>query len=120
MKKKILGLVFVLFMLSFMPVIANAYNGTQYDDYLYYQVNSDQTGVTITDCDSSATEVVIPNEIESLPVTRIGDYAFYQCSSLTSIDIPSGVTSIGEDAFNNCSDLTSVDMPNSVTSISCC
>lgn len=32
-------------------------------------------------------------------VTSIGDYAFYSCSSLTSINIPEGVTSIGEHAF---------------------
>lgn len=95
MKKKILGLMFVLFILcAFMPVIANAYNGTQYDDYLYYQINNDQTGVTITDCDSSATEVVIPNEIENLPVTSIGARAFDSCSSITSVTIPNSVTHI--------------------------
>ena len=33
--------------------------------------------------------------------TSIGDSAFRNCSSLTSIDIPSGVTSIGSYAFNN-------------------
>ena len=50
-------------------------------------------------------------------VTSIGDYAFYGCSSLTSIDIPSGVTSIGENAFFQCWGLTSIEIPNSVTSI---
>ena len=38
----------------------------------------------------------------------IGDYAFYNCSGLTSITLPSGVTSIGEGAFMGCSGLTSV------------
>ena len=38
----------------------------------------------------------------------IGSYAFYDCSGLTSVTIPSGVTSIGQDAFYNCSGLTSV------------
>ena len=47
----------------------------------------------------------------------IGECAFYGCSSLTSINIPSSVTSIGERAFCNCSSLTSVDIPSSVKSI---
>lgn len=40
--------------------------------------------------------------------TSIGNYAFYYCSSLTSIEIPNGVTSIGAEAFGYCSNLTSV------------
>jgi hypothetical protein len=51
-------------------------------------------------------------------VTSIGDYAFYNCSGLTSVTIPNSVTSIGERAFYSCSGLTSVSIPNSVTSIS--
>ena len=50
-------------------------------------------------------------------VTSIGEYAFYNCRSLTSVTIPDSVTSIGDDAFSNCKSLTSVTIPDSVTSI---
>ena len=61
---------------------------------------------------SSLTSIVIPNS-----VTSIGDYAFYWCSNLTSIEIPNSVTSIGDGAFDSCDSLTSIEIPGSVTSI---
>ena len=48
---------------------------------------------------------------------KLGDYAFWGCSGLTSLTIPSGVTSIGRNAFDGCSGLTSMTIPSSVTSI---
>ena len=50
-------------------------------------------------------------------VTSIGEYAFSDCSGLTSVTIGKGVTSIGNYAFEGCSSLTSVTIPDSVTSI---
>lgn len=41
-------------------------------------------------------------------ITRIGEYAFYGCSGMTSLTISSSVTSVGSSAFTGCSSLTSV------------
>ena len=67
--------------------------------------------VTITDCDEAATgELIIPDTIEGNPVTSIGPFAFYNCSSLTSITIGNSVTSIGDGAFTGCSALTRIEV----------
>ena len=51
------------------------------------------------------------------PVTSIGEDAFYDCTSLTSVTIGNSVTSIGDRAFSNCDSLTSITIPDSVTEI---
>ena len=61
---------------------------------------------------SQVTKYIIGDNIKG-----IGDYAFYECSSLTSVTIGNSVTSIGEMAFGRCKSLTSITIPNSVTSI---
>ena len=60
----------------------------------------------------SLTSVTIGND-----VTTIGQKAFYGCSRLTSITIGNDVTTIGQKAFYGCSSLTSITIPDNVTSI---
>ncbi|MBQ5865991.1 MAG: leucine-rich repeat domain-containing protein [Oscillospiraceae bacterium] len=51
-------------------------------------------------------------------VTRIGNYAFRDCTKLSSVTISKGVTSIGEEAFSNCVALKSIALPDGITVIS--
>ena len=53
--------------------------------------------------DVEIKDLVIPNTVDS-----IHNYAFHNCSSLTSVTIPTSVTSIGDEAFYWCTSLTSV------------
>ena len=64
---------------------------------------------------NSLTSIIIPDS-----VTSIGVCAFAQCNSLTSINIPDSVTTIANHAFYNCKSLKSIKIPDSVTSIGDC
>lgn len=87
-----------------------------YGDYTYV-VDAVSGGVTITGYNCAGGNVIMPDSIEGLPVTRIESRAFEGCTDLTRIVLPDGVTSIGENAFADCSSLTSITIHGSVTSI---
>ena len=113
MKKRTLSLLLALVMvIGLIPVTARA---GELDNGLQYEVFTDH--VEITGYTGNATELVIPAEIEGVPVVAIGDRAFDSCSSLTNIEIPATVTTIGENAFASCSNLTSIEIPAGVTFI---
>jgi hypothetical protein len=114
---RIPNLLYVDFVESALATDVAVYLNTLYIPSSYtYWVNGDDT-VTITGYSGPGGAVAIPSTLYGLPVTSLGDYAFYNCTSLTSVTIPDSVTSIGDYAFYNCTSLTSVTIPDSVTSI---
>ena len=116
MRKKMLCilLTFVL-CLSLLPLSAGAAD-------VGYEVTGgkiyfDPATGTITGCDESVTAADIPAAIYDIPVTAIGESAFFSLDYLTSVTIPNGVEIIGESAFYNCEGLTSISIPSSVKEI---
>ena len=87
---------------------------------IQYGLRDDLTAY-VSDANSGIKTANIPEKItyekKDYTVTSIGGYAFYGCSSLASVVIPSSVTGIGEYAFCLCSNLASVVIPSSVTGI---
>lgn len=71
---------------------------------------------TIVDCDEDIKNLTIPETIDGVKVTAIGDYAFGECK-LANIEIPGSVTTIGIGAFYRCRNLTSVMFPAGVSDI---
>ncbi len=93
----------------------NTNNPIESYDGLLYDVNSDGKTCTIRGLENCKDKnIVIPETINGYKVTSIGDYAFYNCSGLTSITIPDSVTSIGGYAFRDCRSLTSITIPDGV------
>lgn len=64
--------------------------------------------VTITKYTGKESTVILPNTINSWPVTKIGEAAFQDNTTITSVTIPASVTEIGANAFAGCTNLTSV------------
>lgn len=73
--------------------------------------------ITITGYTGLGGAVDIPNAINGLPVTRIGDYSFYSKTGVTGVTIPDGVTNIGIGAFSYCANLVDLVLPDSILRI---
>lgn len=97
-----------------MVITANAATEGTYE---YLKYTAYDTYVEITGFDGTVTEVEIPEKINKLPVTTIGEKAFYNATNLEKITIPDGVEKIYYSAFYNCSTLTEVNLPNTLNII---
>ncbi|PWM42872.1 MAG: hypothetical protein DBX47_07665 [Clostridiales bacterium] len=73
--------------------------------------------VTITSYIGTSSQVNVPDTIEGINVTAIGDFAFDKKLNITSISLPSTLQYIGECAFRACRGLTTIEIPKSVTAI---
>ncbi len=132
-RNAIKGLLFALFLFCSAPAWAYDFSAVNDDGTtIYYNITSEEDAdvktVEVTYNGSTANaqnnsysgDVTIPESVTyegmTYTVGAIGDYAFYYCSELTSIEIPNSITSIGMYAFGNCSGLTEVTIPESVLS----
>lgn len=89
----------------FTPCIASATTYGTYGDFSY---KTDGSNITIWNYEGDNSDVVIPAEIDGLPVTSIGGFTFYECYSLTNVTIPGSVTFISADVFAGCDSLTDI------------
>ena len=107
-------------------------------DFTYSALNG--TYCTITGYTGTATEIVIPSEINGYTVQKISDNAFknnktivnvvlpdnletvgssvfYGCTNLTYVGFNSGLTNIGSNMFHGCTNLANINLPNTLTTI---
>ncbi len=87
------------------------------EDDLFFSLNSDGSYCVLGYSTAPVGAFVIPSTYSGLPVTSIGEFAFYGCTDLTSITIPNSITSIGGYAFEYCTELTGITIPDGVASI---
>ncbi len=83
---------------------SEAYNGFLYSEG------------TITGYTGEDAEIIIPETINDVTITAIGQGAFQRNTVITSVTIPDTVTTIGDNAFEGCTALTEVTLPKTLTS----
>lgn len=91
-----------------------------YSDTWVYALREDGTA-EIVRCDQPETvgSLTVPETLNGIPVTAIGDKAFSQCYYLTDVTLPEGITHIGDFAFEDCTDIETLTIPGTVTSMGC-
>ena len=136
MKKKLLGILFVLGLLMALPSVvsfAETKSGTcgaTGNEANVTWVLDDNGTLTIGGAGNMKdynpvsnifapwydARVDIQTVVIGSGVTRIGNWAFYQCANLKSVTIPNSVTSIGSYDYRTCTRLTSETIQKRVTS----
>ena len=91
-----------------------------YSETWVYALREDGTA-EIVRCDQPETvgSLTVPETLNGIPVTAIGDKAFSQCYYLTDVTLPEGITHIGDFAFEDCTDIETLTIPGTVTSMGC-
>lgn len=85
------------------------------DSVLTYTVNEDQT-LTVTGCNSSVTWLDLTESIDGKVISKIDDYAFFDCSKLQAVVLGDNIISIGDYAFAETA-LQSVAIPATCTDV---
>ncbi len=86
-------------------------------DFIYEKINND-TEISITgyNLNNSRQTMIIPDYIDGLPVTVIGEYVF-NGGTFTSVQLPSKLKYIYYSAFNGCENLGSIVLPKSLLNV---
>ncbi|MDR2517857.1 MAG: hypothetical protein LBD13_00395 [Spirochaetaceae bacterium] len=88
-KKKVTALAAAMLSAAALLAAESTANG------FFYAINNGQT-ITITGYFGDLASLVIPERIQDMPVTAIGNSAFIRCARLTSITIHASIDTIGE------------------------
>ena len=90
-----------------------------YSSGLIFSLDTDGTGYSVRAAEGlMLTEVIIPSVYKGLPVVSIESYAFRNCTSIVTVQIPDSVTRIDTGAFEGCTSLSEITISEYITSLS--
>ncbi len=120
---------FLFFLLAMTSAFSYDFSAVYLGQSIYYNITSDTVPYTVEVTSQNKKvpfyttypegSLDIPSTVTynsiTYSVTRIGDYAFHECSLLNRVGIPQTVTSIGYAAFAGCSGLSMIVIPDAVS-----
>ncbi len=119
MKKTLCIILTALLLISALPVITASaeeeIKGT-FGDVIYY-VEEDGTATVSGPSENAGVDIVIPSTVDEYPVRRISRYAFSGNTKIRSVTVSEGIEEIGFQAFYKCSRLESVTLPTTLINI---
>lgn len=107
---------------------SSAYSEEFMEDGINYRINSsnplDVSVCRLPNSTHYSGDIDIPSSVEhegvKYTVSGISNWAFENCSEITSISMPQSIVEIGESAFAGCSQLTSLSFPDSIKYLEVC
>ena len=126
--RKIQSKAYLSILLLLLPLLASAHDFEV--DGIFYQIISEEDRTIAVTYEGTnkyspdsyyAGEIIIPEHVSysgnEYTVTRIGERAFMNCDSLTSVSLPESIERIEDSAFSSCYDLTEIRMPSKANHI---
>lgn len=110
MKKSLSILLAFLMVVFAFPFTAITSFAATSGDFEYEVISEEDKTCAIIGYTGTAADLEIPQDIDGYSVTKIGDYAFQECSSLVSVTVPAGITAIGDGAFWDCTSLANINV----------
>ena len=92
------------------------YSYTNSNDTFYYTKDSNNN-LTIVGCSTTSTNLTLPVTISDNPVIAVGYKGMANCTTLTSVTIPSNIISLDLYSFYGCTNLTTVTIPSTCTHV---
>ena len=84
---------------------------------LKYAIINRSVAIYGLDDNTDRVNLVIPAEINGIPVTEIAENAFYEEKAIASVEFPESLVKIGKYAFYKCTSLSKIELPKNVKSI---
>ena len=110
MKKSLSILLAFLMVIFAFPFSAITSFAETSGDFEYEVISEEDKTCAIIGYTGTAADLEIPQDLDGYSVTKIGDYAFQECTSLVSVTIPAGITVIGNGPFWDCPSLANINV----------